>query len=309
MDLNDVVKLPPLESNVETVAAQAASRDVVVDAGPAHDAPHFVIEPAAGWSFPDLAELWQYRELLYFMVWRDIKSRFKQTALGVSWVILQPVLTMVVFSLILGRLAGVPSEGAPYPIYTFAALLPWQLFNHAVTQSGASLVNSRELLTKVYFPRLVIPLSGVLVGLVDFALAFAVLLVLMAYYGVVPTIAILTLPLLVLLTVSTAFALGLWLAVLNVRYRDIRYTIPFLMQFWLIATPIAYPASLIPERWRMLYALNPLVGVVDGFRWALIGTPESLHPSAFISVGVVVVLLVGGLLYFRRMERTFADEV
>jgi lipopolysaccharide transport system permease protein len=302
------VKLPPHQTSVETVAAKSAGPDVA-QAGTPHEGPHFVIEPAAGWAFPDLAELWRYRELLYFMVWRDIKSRFKQTALGVTWVILQPVLTMVVFSVILGRLAGVPSEGAPYPVYTFAALLPWQLFNHAVTQSGSSLVNSRELLTKVYFPRLVIPLSGVFVGLVDFVLAFAVLLVLMAFYGVAPTLAILALPLLVLLTVATAFALGLWLAVLNVRYRDIRYTIPFLMQFWLIATPIAYPASMIPEQWRMLYALNPLVGVVDGFRWALIGTPESLHPSAFISVGVVVVLLVGGLLYFRRMERTFADEV
>jgi lipopolysaccharide transport system permease protein len=309
MDSNDVVKLPPLESTVETVAAKAAGRDAIVEAESAPEGPHFVIEPSSGWRFPDLAELWRYRELLYFMVWRDVKSRFKQTALGVTWVILQPVLTMVVFTLVLGRMVGVPSEGAPYPIYTFAALLPWQLFNHAVTQSGSSLVNNRELLTKVYFPRLVIPLSGVLVGLVDFAFAFVVLLAMMVFYGVMPTIAIVTLPLLVLLACATAFALGLWLAVLNVRYRDIRYTIPFLMQFWLFATPIAYPASMVPERWRMLYALNPLVGVVDGFRWALIGTPESLHPSAFISVGVVVVRTIGGLLYFRRMERTFADEV
>jgi lipopolysaccharide transport system permease protein len=271
--------------------------------------PHFVIEPAEGWQFPDLRELWRYRELLYFMVWRDIKARFKQTALGVTWVILQPILTMVVFTLFFGRLAGVPSEGAPYPIYTFAALLPWQLFSYAVSQAGSSLVNSRDLLTKIYFPRLVIPLAGVLVGLVDFVLAFAILLIMMVFYGVVPTPAVLVLPALVLLACATALALGLWLAVLNVRYRDVRYTIPFLLQLWLIATPIAYPASLVPEKWRLLYALNPMVGVVDGFRWALIGTPETLHPSVYMSVAVVAVALVGGLLYFRRMERTFADEV
>ena len=306
MESNDVVNSPPLDSGVGRIVQR--SRDPAAEAG-RDEPPSFVVEPASGWEFPDLRELWQYRELLYFMVWRDIKSRFKQTALGVTWVILQPVLTMVVFTLVLGRLAGVPSEGAPYPIYTFAALLPWQLFQHAVTQSGSSLVNSRELLTKVYFPRLVIPLAAVLVGLVDFALAFIVLLVMMAFYGVVPTLAVVALPALVLLACMSALAVGLWLAVLNVRYRDIRYTLPFLMQFWLFATPIAYPTSMIPEKWRMLYALNPLVGVVDGFRWALLGRPESLDASTFLSAGVVVVLLVGGLLYFRRMERTFADEV
>ena len=309
IELDDVVKLSPLESAGRAGGARAEGRDAVTDSAPAPAPPHFVIEASVGWQFPELGELWRYRELLYFMVWRDIKSRFKQTALGVTWIILQPVLTMIVFTLFLGRLAGVPSEGAPYPIYTFAALLPWQLFAHALSQSGTSLVNNRDLLTKVYFPRLVIPLSSVLVGLVDFVLAFAVLLVMMVFYGVVPTAAVLALPLLVLLACATSFSLGLWLAVLNVRYRDVRYTIPFLLQFWLIATPIAYPASLVPERWRMLYALNPMVGVVDGFRWALIGTPDTLHPSAFISIGVVTVLLIGGLLYFRRMERTFADEV
>jgi lipopolysaccharide transport system permease protein len=309
IELDEVVKLSPLESAGRAGGARAEGRDAVPDSAPPTASPHFVIEASVGWQFPELGELWRYRELLYFMVWRDIKARFKQTALGVTWIILQPVLTMIVFSLFLGRLAGVPSEGAPYPIYTFAALLPWQLFAHALSQSGTSLVNNRELLTKVYFPRLVIPLAGVLVGLVDFLLAFTVLVAMMIYYGVVPTAAVVTLPLLVLLACATAFSLGLWLAVLNVRYRDVRYTIPFLLQFWLIATPIAYPASLVPERWRMLYALNPMVGVVDGFRWALIGTPDTLHPSAFISIGVVGVLLIGGLLYFRRMERTFADEV
>jgi lipopolysaccharide transport system permease protein len=271
--------------------------------------PHFVITPSTGWPFPDLREFWRYRELLYFMVWRDIKARFKQTALGVAWVLLQPLLTMLVFTVFFGRLAGVPSEGVPYPIYTFAALLPWQLYAHAVSQSGESLVANRELLTKVYFPRLLIPVSGVLVGLVDFVLAFGVFLLMMVYYGMALTPAVAAVPLLVLLACATALSVGLWLAVLNVRYRDVRLTIPFFLQFWLFLTPIAYPASLVPEQWRMLYALNPMVGVVEGFRWALLGTPETLHPSAFVSVGVVIALLVGGLFYFRRMERTFADEI
>lgn len=271
--------------------------------------PHFVITPATGWPFPDLREVWRYRELLYFMVWRDIKSRFKQTALGVTWVVLQPILTMVVFTVFFGRLAGIPSEGVPYPIYTFAALLPWQLYAHSVTHSGESLVTNRELLTKVYFPRLLIPVSGVLVGLVDFALAFVVFLLLMLYYGMMPTAAVAAVPLLVVLACVTALSVGLWLSVLNVRYRDVRLTIPFFVQFWLFVTPIAYPASLVPEAWRMVYALNPMVGVVEGFRWALLGTPETLHPSLFVSVGVVAALLVGGLFYFRRMERTFADEI
>jgi lipopolysaccharide transport system permease protein len=269
----------------------------------------FVIAPATGWPFPDLREFWRHRELLYFMVWRDVKSRFKQTALGVTWVVLQPLLTMMVFTIFFGRLAGMPSEGVPYPIYTFAALLPWQLYAHSVTQSGESLVSNRELLTKVYFPRLLIPVSAVLVGLVDFVLAFGVFLLMMLYYGVAPTASIAAVPLLVLLACATALSIGLWLAVLNVRYRDVRLTIPFFVQFWLFLTPIAYPASLVPEGWRMLYALNPMVGVVEGFRWALLGTPETLHPSMYVSVGVVAALLVGGLFYFRRMERTFADEI
>jgi lipopolysaccharide transport system permease protein len=256
-----------------------------------------------------LRDVWAYRELLYFLVWRDVKARFKQTALGVTWVVLQPLLTMILFTVFFGRLARVPSEGVPYPIYTFAALLPWQMFSHAVSQSANSLVLNQELLTKVYFPRLVIPMAAVLEGLVDFALAFVVFLVLMVYYGIAPTPAALTLPLFVLLACAAALGVGLWLSALNVRYRDVRYTIPVLIQFWLIATPIAYPASLVPERWRALYGLNPMVGVVEGFRWALVGKPDALHPSIYVSAAVVAVLLFGGLLYFRRMERTFADEV
>ncbi len=271
--------------------------------------PVYVVEPSEGRVRLGLGEFWAYRELLYFLVWRNVKARFKQTALGVTWVILQPVLTMVVFTIFFGRLAGIPSEGVPYPIQTFAALLPWQLFAHAVSQSGNSLISSQGLITKVYFPRLIIPTAGVLEGLVDFALAFVIFGAMMVWYGVAPTPAVLALPFFVLLACATALAVGLWLSALNVRYRDVRYTIPFLVQFWLIATPIAYPASMIPERWRLAYGLNPMVGVVEGFRWALLGVPERLHPSVYISAVVVALLLAGGLVYFRRMERTFADEV
>jgi lipopolysaccharide transport system permease protein len=271
--------------------------------------PVYVVAPTEGEVRLGLEEVWAYRELLYFLVWRNVKARFKQTALGVIWVILQPLLTMIVFTLFFGRLANIPSEGMPYPIYTFTALLPWQLFAHAVTQSGNSLISSQDLITKVWFPRLIIPAAGVLEGLVDFGLAFLIFIGMMVWYGVTPTPAVVALPLLVLLACAAALAVGLWLSALNVRYRDVRYTIPFLVQFWLIATPIAYPASMVPERWRMLYGINPMVGVVEGFRWALLGTPETLHPSVFVSVIVVAALLVGGLIYFRRMERTFADEV
>lgn len=271
--------------------------------------PVYVVEPSSGRVRLGLREFWEYRELLYFLVWRNVKARFKQTALGVTWVILQPLLTMMVFTIFFGRLANVPSEGVPYPIYTFTALLPWQLFAHAVTQSGNSLISNQSLITKVYFPRLIIPTAGVLEGLVDFGLAFLIFAGMMVFYGVVPTAAVLALPLLIVLACAAALAVGLWLSALNVRYRDVHYTIPFLVQFWLIATPIAYPASLVPDRWRLLYGLNPMAGVVEGFRWALLGAPDRLHPSVFVSAAAVVLLLVGGLVYFRRMERTFADEI
>ena len=271
--------------------------------------PVYVVEPSTGRVTLGLREFWDYRELLYFLVWRNLKARFKQTAIGVIWVILQPLLTMMVFTIFFGRLANVPSEGVPYPIFTFTALLPWQLFAHAVTQSGNSLISSQSLITKVYFPRLIIPTAGVLEGLVDFGLAFLIFAGMMVFYGVVPTAAALALPLFVLLACAAALAVGLWLSALNVRYRDVHYTIPFLVQFWLIATPIAYPASLVPDRWRLLYGLNPMAGVVEGFRWALLGAPDRLHPSVFVSAAAVVLLLVGGVVYFRRMERTFADEI
>ncbi len=273
------------------------------------DLPKIVIRPSRGWVPLKLKEFWEYRELLYFLIWRDIKVRYKQTALGAAWAIIQPLFTMIVFSIFFGRLAKIPSDGVPYPIFAFCALLPWQLFAHALTESGNSLVVSQNLITKVYFPRLVIPVAAVLAGLVDFAIAFVVLLGMMAYYGIVPTMAVVFLPLFLLLAVTTALAVGLWLSALNVQYRDVRYTIPFLTQFWLFITPIAYPSSLVPEGWRTLFGLNPMAGVVESFRWALLGTASAPGPMLAVSVGVVVALLVGGLYYFRRMEKTFADVV
>jgi lipopolysaccharide transport system permease protein len=256
-----------------------------------------------------LRELWEYRELLYFLTWRDIKVRYKQTVLGAIWVVIQPLFMMLVFSLFFGRLARVPSDGVPYPVFTFCALLPWQLFAHALTESSNSLVGNQNLITKVYFPRLVAPISAVLGGLVDFAIAFVMLLVLMLIYGIAPGWQIVFVPALVLLAVMAALGVGLWLSALNVQYRDVRYTINFLVQFWLFATPVAYPSSIVPEKWRLLYGLNPMVGVVDGFRWALLGKPDSLGLPLLISVVVVLTLLVGGLYYFRRLEQQFADIV
>ena len=270
-------------------------------------APATVLEPSRARFEP--GELWAYRELLYFLVWRDIKVRYKQTVLGAAWAVLQPLATTVVFTIFLGRLARVPSDGLPYPLFAYAAMVPWQLFAHGLTESSNSLVANERLITKVYFPRLVIPLAVIAAGLVDFAIAFGVLIGLMAWYGVAPSAAVLTLPAFVALAVLAALAVGLWLAALNVQYRDVRYTLGFLVQIWLFATPVAYPSSLIPERWRALYGLNPMAGVIEGFRWALLGHGPA--PGAMIIVSAVVTLLVllGGLAYFARMERTFADVV
>ena len=271
--------------------------------------PVTIIRPSRGWVSLNLRDLWEYRELLYFLVWRDVKVRYKQTVIGAGWAIIQPFMTMVVFSIFFGNLAKVPSDGIPYPVFAYAALLPWTLFAHALTESSNSLVANQNLITKVYFPRLVIPMSAVLAGLVDFAIAFVVLLGMMFYYRIVPTAAVVTLPLFLLLAVATALAVGLWLSALNVQYRDVRYTIPFLTQFWLFATPIAYSSSLVPEQWRALYGLNPMAGVVEGFRWALLGKAGGTGSLVIVSALVVGVLLVGGLVYFRRMEKTFADVV
>ena len=274
----------------------------------AEQIPTILIRPSRGWVALNLRDLWLYRELLYFLTWRDIKVRYKQTVLGAAWAILQPFFTMVVFSIFFGRLAQVPSDGIPYPIFAYCALVPWSYFAGALDRAGNSLVGSANLITKVYFPRLAIPISAVLAGLLDLAIAFVVLLGMMFYYGIVPTAAVLTLPLFLLLAIATALAVGLWLSALNVQYRDVRYTIPFLTQFWLFATPIAYSSSLVPERWRALYGLNPMAGVVEGFRWALLGK-EPPGPLLAVSVIVVLLLLIGGLYYFRRMEKTFADMV
>jgi lipopolysaccharide transport system permease protein len=268
-----------------------------------------IIQPTTGWLKLNLGELWDYRELLYFLVWRDIKVRYKQTALGAAWAIIQPFMTMVVFSVFFGRLAKVPSDGIPYPVFAYAALLPWQLFAYALSESANSLVGNQHLVKRVYFPRLVVPIAAVLAGLVDFAIAFVVLLGLMAYYRIRPTAAIVVLPLFILLAVASALSVGLWLSALNVQFRDVRYTIPFLTQFWLFATPVAYPSSLIPEKWRALYGLNPMAGVVEGFRWALLGKASNPGPLVWVSIVAVVIILIGGLAYFRRMERTFADVV
>ncbi len=270
---------------------------------------HIHIAPSRGWVSLKLREMWEYRELLYFLVWRDIKVRYKQTVLGAAWAIIQPFFTMVVFSLFFGRLAKVPSDGIPYPIFSYAALVPWTFFSNGLTQSANSLVGNSNLIKKVYFPRLVVPTSAVLSGLVDFVLAFAVLLAMMLYYNIMPTANLLWLPLFLLLALVTALGVGLWLSAMNVQFRDVRYAVPFLTQFWMYATPIAYSSSLLPEPWRTLYGLNPMAGVVEAFRWALLGTETA--PGVMIGVsGLAAVLtLVGGAYYFRRLEKSFADVV
>jgi lipopolysaccharide transport system permease protein len=271
--------------------------------------PVTVIRPSRGWISLTLRDLWEYRELLYFLTWRDIKVRYKQTVLGAAWAVIQPFFTMVVFSVFFGRLARMPSEGVPYPVFAYSALVPWMYFANALTQASNSLVEHERVITKVYFPRLILPMASVLAGLLDFVIAFTVLVAMMLFCGIVPTGAIWTVPLFVLLAIATALGVGLWLSALNVQYRDVRYTIPFLIQFWLFASPIAYPSNLVPEPWRAIYGLNPMAGVVEGFRWALLGKAQAPGPLLAFSVLMMVGLLVGGLYYFRRMEDTFADVV
>ncbi|MGE3539071.1 MAG: ABC transporter permease [Candidatus Tectimicrobiota bacterium] len=275
----------------------------------ATDRPVTVIKPSRGWVALRLDKVWEYRELLYFLTWRDIKVRYKQTILGVLWAIIQPVMTMVVFSLFFGRLAQMPSDGVPYPIFSYTALVPWTFFAHGLAQAANSLVDGANLLKKVYFPRLIIPLASTLSGVVDFCLAFVILLIMMLSYGIVPTVRLLWLPGFVLLALVTALGAGLWLSAMNVQFRDVRYTMPFLTQLWLFATPIAYPSSLLAEPWRTLYGLNPMVGVVEGFRWLLLDTATTPGPMLAVSTLVALLLLGSGALYFRRMEKTFADVV
>lgn len=270
--------------------------------------PTLVLEPRTGIAALKLGELWSYRELLYFLAWRDVKVRYKQTALGAAWAIIQPLFTMIVFSVFFGKLGNIPSDGLPYPIFAYVALLPWQLFAQSLSFSSQSVVAEGRLITKVYFPRLIIPLSSVLAGLVDFGVAFAILLVLMTYYQVAVTFKIIFLPLFVLLALMSAMAGGLWLSALNVKYRDVRYAVPFLVQLWMFVSPVAYPSSMVPDKWQWLYGLNPMAGVIEGFRWALLGSTPPFS-TIYVSSVLAVVLCIGGLYYFRNTERLFADLV
>jgi lipopolysaccharide transport system permease protein len=267
------------------------------------------IEAHRGWLALDLGELWAYRELLYFFVWRDIKVRYKQTVIGAAWAILQPVLTMLVFSLFFGKLARIPSQGLPYPIFYYCALLPWMYFSTAIQGATNIVVDQQRVITKIYFPRVVLPIASVLSGLLDFAISFGVLLVMMIYYRILPTAAVIWLPAFLLLAVLTALGVGLWLSALNALYRDIRYVVPFLVQFWMFASPVAYPSSLVPAKWRWLYGLNPMAGVIEGFRWALTGHGQPPGILLAASSAAVVLLVFSGLVYYHAVEGTMADVV
>jgi homopolymeric O-antigen transport system permease protein len=268
-----------------------------------------VIEPVGRWGALDLREIWRYRELLYFLVWRDLKVRYKQTFFGFGWAVLQPFLTMVVFSIVFGRFIDVPSDGVPYPVFSYTALLPWTLFAGGIARAGNSLIQDPNLLSKIYFPRLALPLAAVSSLLLDFCIAFVILIGLMAYYGIMPGAEALAVPAFLLLAYATTIGTALWLSAANVKYRDINYVIPLLVQFWLFLTPIAYPSSLVPEAWRTVYSLNPMVGVVEGFRWALLGTGSLSAGVVLASSATTLVVLAGGLVYFRRIEHEFADVV
>jgi lipopolysaccharide transport system permease protein len=267
------------------------------------------IQPRRGLFNLDLAALWEFRELLYFLVWRNVKVRYKQTIIGSAWAIIQPLTTMIIFTLIFGHFAKIPSDGLPYSIFAYTALLPWNYFSQAVSRSSDSLISNTNLVRKVYFPRLIILMAEVTSPLVDFLISFLALLVMMAWFGIAPGRGVLALPLFLLLALTTALAMGLWLSALNTRYRDVGHTVPFLIQIWMYASPVAYPVSLIPERWRLLYSLNPMVGVIEGFRWTLLGTETPAFGLIAVSATVVLALLLGGILFFKRMEHTFADVI
>jgi lipopolysaccharide transport system permease protein len=300
---------------LDVIAAPNGVQPLVMEHGQSLDdeawsaLPVVRIEPTKGWVSLRLGEIWTARDLLYFLVWRDVKVRYKQTVLGAAWAILQPVMAMIIFSIFFGHLAKMPSAGLPYPIFAYAGLVPWQFFSSALTESSNSLVNNKSLITKIYFPRVVIPFAGVFAALVDFSIAFVVLLGMMVYFGVAPTPRLLVVPLLVGFALLTSLAVGLWLSALNVKYRDVRYLIPFLTQFWLFATPIAYPSDLVPPAYRFIYGLNPMAGVVEGFRWAVLGTRTNIGSVLIGSVAAVIFLCFTGLAYFRRTEKYFADLV
>ena len=265
------------------------------------------IEASRGWFELSLREVWEYWQLLYYLVWRGVKVRYKQTIIGAAWAVIQPLMTMLIFTVIFGNLAKIPSDGLPYPVFAFTALLPWSYFSQAIQRSGTSLVSDANLVRKVYFPRLILPLAAVIAPLIDFCISFLVLLLMMVWYGIAPTWRMATMPLFMLLGLMTALAAGLWLSALNARYRDVGHAIPFLTQFWMYATPIAYPLSLVPEKWRTIYGLNPMVGVVEGFRWSFLGKESPVFEVIAASVVVVLVLLIGGIVFFKRGEDTFAD--
>jgi lipopolysaccharide transport system permease protein len=286
----------------------ATQTQAVVAAKPPQS-PVVRIESRRGWLALDLGDLWAYRDLVYFFVWRDIKVRYKQTVIGAAWAILQPVLTMLVFSLFFGKLARIPSQGLPYPIFYYSALLPWMYFATAMQSATNIVVENQRVITKIYFPRVVLPISSVMAGLLDFAISFAVFLGLMAFYRMAPTRAVIWLPAFMLLALLTALGVGLWLSALNALYRDVRYVVPFLVQFWLFASPVAYPSSLVPAKWRWLYGLNPMAGVIEGFRWALTGHGEAPSILLAASSGAVVLLVLSGLVYYHAMEGTIADVV
>lgn len=271
--------------------------------------PSITIRPRRGLIDLDLAAVWEYRELLYFLVWRDVKVRYKQTFIGAAWAIFQPAMTMAIFTVVFGNLAKVPSDGLPYSVFAYTALVPWTYFSQALSRCGAGLVSNANLITKVYFPRLIIPIADVITPAVDFLFAFVLLLGMIAWFGIAPTWGLLAVPLFLLMAMVTALAVGLWLSPLNVRYRDVGHTIPFVLQFWMFASPVVYPVSLVPEPWRLIYSLNPMVGVIEGFRWGLLGKENPDFLPILVSVAAVLALLAGGLVFFKRMERTFADVI
>jgi lipopolysaccharide transport system permease protein len=270
--------------------------------------PTLIIYPPRKWVPIDFQEIWKFRNLLYNFILRDIKIRYKQTVFGFLWVILQPVIMMIIFSIIFGRFANIPSDGIPYPIFSFVALIPWILFSDGLSRSSTGMVTNAGVITKVYFPRLIIPISGVLSPLIDFFIASVILIIMMTYYRIVPTIGIIFIPFFILLAVVIAFAIGLWISALNVKYRDFQYTLPFLIQLGLYASPIVYPISMIPEQYRLIYGLNPMVGVIEGFRWALLGAKLPTI-EIFTSIIIVIIILIGGLFYFKKMEQYFADVI
>jgi lipopolysaccharide transport system permease protein len=275
-----------------------------------HEPTTVYIKPSTGFTALNLSDLWIYRELVFFMIWRDIKVRYKQTLLGATWAIIQPVMTMLVFNFLFGTVAKVPTDGVPYPIFSFTGLLPWGLFVTALNQASRSLTANHNMVTKIYFPRLVLPVASVLAGLVDFAIAFVILIFMMIYYKVTPTwTAIWALPLFTMLAILAALGVALWLSAINVQYRDVNYALPFLTQFWLFVTPVAYSAKVISAKWQLLYSLNPMAGVVNGFRWALLGSGTGPDAALWVSIGISLLILISGLFYFRRMERTFADTI